>query len=42
MVQFARRVRERPVFRAAVRAGEVPVRAAEAILPVALGENEAM
>src|SRR3954464_12094110 len=41
MVRFARRLRERPLLRAAVRAGEVPVRAAEAILPRALREDEA-
>src|SRR5256885_2440028 len=41
MVRFARRLRERPILRAAVRAGEVPVRAAEAVMPVAWGENEA-
>src|SRR4051794_5608625 len=41
MVRFARRLRERPILRAAVRAGEVPVRAAEAVMPEARGENEA-
>src|SRR5438067_6984586 len=41
MVRFARRLRERPLLRAAVRAGEVPVRAAEAVMPVAWGEDEA-
>src|SRR3954463_14603700 len=41
MVRFARKLRERPILRAAVRAGEVTPRAAEAVLPVALGENEA-
>jgi hypothetical protein len=41
MVRFARKLRERPVLRAAVRAGEVPVRAAEAVLPVAVGDSEA-
>src|SRR3954468_24727703 len=41
MVRFARRLRERPLLRAAVRAGEVPVRAAEAVMPEARGENEA-
>src|SRR3954464_9710132 len=41
MVRFARKLRERPILRAAVRAGEVPLRAAEAVLPVARGENEA-
>src|SRR3954451_24216750 len=42
MVRFARRLRERPLLRAAVRAGEVPVRAAEAVMPEARGENEAV
>src|SRR5437764_6989205 len=41
MVRFARRLRERPLLRAAVRAGEVPVRAAGAVMPVARGDNEA-
>jgi hypothetical protein len=41
MARFARRLRERPLLRAAVRAGEVLVRAAEAVLPEARGENEA-
>src|SRR5207248_1570766 len=41
MVRFARRLRERQLLRAAVRAGEVPVRAAEAVMPAARGENEA-
>src|SRR5438067_6645913 len=41
MVRFARKLRERPILRAAVRAGEVPLRAAEAVLPEARGENEA-
>jgi len=41
MVRFARKLRERPILRAAVRAGEVPIRAAEAVLPVAVGESEA-
>jgi hypothetical protein len=41
MVRFARKLRERPILRAAVRAGEVTPRAAEAVLPVAHGENEA-
>jgi hypothetical protein len=39
MVRFARRLRERPLLRAAVRAGEVPVRAAAAVIPVAWGET---
>src|SRR3954469_5322515 len=42
MVRFARRLRERPLLHAAVRAGEVPVRAAEAVMPEARGENEAV
>src|SRR5438067_668744 len=42
MVRFARRLRERQLLRAAVRAGEVPVRAAEAVMPAARGENEAV
>ncbi|MFL5248261.1 MAG: HNH endonuclease, partial [Myxococcales bacterium] len=41
MVRFARKLRDRPLLRAAVRAGDVTPRAAEAVLPVALGENEA-
>src|SRR4051812_3136943 len=41
MVRFARKLRERPILRAAVRAGEVALRAAEAVLPEARGENEA-
>ncbi|MFL5458511.1 MAG: HNH endonuclease, partial [Myxococcales bacterium] len=41
MVRFARRLRERPLLRAAVRTGEVTMRAAEAILPRAVGEDEA-
>src|SRR3954470_7733563 len=41
MVRFARRLRERPLLRAAVRQGEVTMRAAEAILPRALREDEA-
>ncbi|MFL5435242.1 MAG: HNH endonuclease [Myxococcales bacterium] len=41
MVRFARRLRERPLLRAAVRTGQVTIRAAEAILPRALGEDEA-
>jgi len=41
MVRFARNLRERPILRAAVRAGEVPMRAAEAVLTVAVGESEA-
>ena len=41
MVRFARKLRERPILRAAVRSGEVALRAAEAVLPVAVGESEA-
>src|SRR3954469_25642347 len=41
MVRFARRLRDRPLLRAAVRAGEVPVRAAEAVLTKACGDDEA-
>src|SRR3954463_704692 len=41
MVRFARKLRERPILRAAVRAGEVTPRAAEAVMPEARGENEA-
>src|SRR3954463_5068514 len=41
MVRFARQLRERPLLRAAVRAGEVTVRAAEAVLPTARGDGEA-
>jgi hypothetical protein len=41
MVRFARRLRDRPLLRAAVRKGEVTPRAAEAVLPKACGEDEA-
>src|SRR3954464_1484887 len=41
MVRLARKLRERPILRAAVRNGEIPLHAAEAVLPVARGENEA-
>src|SRR4051812_29420406 len=41
MVRFARQLRQRPLLRAAVRAGEVTVRAAEAVLPKARGDDEA-
>src|SRR4051794_15162141 len=41
MARFARELRERPLLRAAVRAGEVSVRRAEAVLPVARGDAEA-
>jgi hypothetical protein len=42
MARFARALRERPILRAAVRAGEVTLRAAEAVLPKAKGEDEAV
>jgi hypothetical protein len=42
MARFARRLRERPLLRAAVWSGEVSLRAAEAVLPRALGEEEAV
>ncbi|MFL5445665.1 MAG: HNH endonuclease [Myxococcales bacterium] len=41
MGRLARKLRERSLLRAAVRAGEVSIRAAEAVLPKALGEEEA-
>jgi len=41
MARLARRLRDRPILREAVRAGEVTVRAAEAVLPRAKGEDEA-
>src|SRR3954470_10777263 len=41
MARFARRLRERPLLRAAVWSGEVSLRAAEAVLPRAVGEEEA-
>src|SRR5256885_9671533 len=41
MARFARRLRERPLLRAAVWSGEVSLRAAEAVLPRARGEEEA-
>jgi HNH endonuclease len=41
MVRFARRLRDRPLLRAAVRKGEVTPRAAEAVLSKACGEDEA-
>jgi hypothetical protein len=41
MARLARRLRDRPILREAVRAGEVTVRAAEAVLPKAKGEDEA-
>src|SRR3954452_18755546 len=39
MVRFARRLRDRPLLRAAVRKGEVTPRAAEAVLPGAPGRR---
>jgi hypothetical protein len=39
--RFARELRARPLLRAAVRAGEVSVRQAHAVLPLARGEAEA-
>jgi len=41
MARLARRLRDRPILREAVRAGEVTVRAAEAVLPRAKAEDEA-
>jgi len=41
MVNLARALRERPLLRAAVRRGEVSARKAQAVLPVARGEDEA-
>src|SRR3954470_21805874 len=41
MARFARALRQRPLLREAVRAGEVTVRAAEAVLPKAKGDAEA-
>ncbi|MFL5309142.1 MAG: HNH endonuclease [Myxococcales bacterium] len=41
MERLARELRSRPLLRLAVRAGEVSVSAAEAVLPVAQGEEEA-
>jgi hypothetical protein len=41
MARFARALRERPLLREAVRAGQVTVRAAEAVLPKAKGDAEA-
>src|SRR5438552_16630241 len=39
--RFARELRSRPLLRAAVRAGEVTIRKAEAVLPLARGDAEA-
>src|SRR5512138_1739964 len=41
MAQLSRELRSRPLLRAAVRAGEVRVRAAQTVLPVAKGDAEA-
>jgi hypothetical protein len=41
MVQLSRGLRSRPLLRAAVRAGEVRLRSAQTVLPVAAGEAEA-
>jgi hypothetical protein len=41
MAHLARALRERPLLRAAVRSGEVRIRSATAVLPVARGEAEA-
>src|SRR5436305_6271850 len=41
MARFARALRERPLLREAVWSGEVSLRAAEAVLPRARGEEEA-
>jgi hypothetical protein len=41
MAHLARELRSRPLLRAAVRAGEVRIRSAETVLPVACGEAEA-
>lgn len=40
LVRLARELRRRPLLRAAVRAGEVGFRAAQVVLPVAVGEAE--
>ena len=40
MVRFAKALRDKPILRAAVWAGNVPVRAAEAVLSKAVGEEE--
>jgi 5-methylcytosine-specific restriction endonuclease McrA len=41
LVQLARELRTRPLLAAAVRAGEVRLRAAQTVLPVAVGDAEA-
>jgi hypothetical protein len=40
MARFARRLRDRPLLREAVRSGEVSIRKAEAVMPLARGEAE--
>ena len=40
--RFSRELRSRPLLRAAVRAGEVTMRQAEAVLPLARGDEEAL
>jgi HNH endonuclease len=40
MARLARKLQDRPLLRAAVRAGEVTARQAEAVLPVACGDAE--
>jgi len=41
MARLARRLRDRPLLREAVRRGEVSVRKAETVAPVAAGDDEA-
>src|SRR5438270_7758918 len=41
MARLARRLRDRPLLREAVRRGEVSVRKAETVAPVAVGDDEA-
>ncbi len=41
MARLSRELRTRPVLRAAVRAGEVSIRKAQTVLPVAVGDAEA-
>jgi hypothetical protein len=41
MARLSRELRARPILRAAVRAGEVRIRSAQTVLPVALGDAEA-
>ena len=42
LVHLARELRTRPLLRAALRAGEITMRAAQAVLPVARGADEAL